>query len=50
MMETMFELRAENGFCSLFDFFEEAKTAMESLISRGKFAENELFITRVVTE
>ena len=49
MMETLFELRSANT-CRLFDFFEEAKTAMDELIASGKFSSEDLFIERVVTE
>ena len=50
MMETIFELRSDSGFCRLFDFFDEAKDEMARLITRGKFKANELYITRIVTE
>ena len=50
MMETLFELRSANGFCRLFDFFEDANRAMLLLIAEGKFKANDLFIDRVVTE
>ena len=50
MMETLFELRSESGFCSLFDFFDEASTRMAELIASGKFRNGELYITRIVTE
>lgn len=50
MMETLFELRSNSGYCRLFDFFDEAKAAMAELIAYGKFRDNELFIARVVTE
>lgn len=50
MMETLFELRAKNGFCRLFDFFEEAFYEKLSLIAKGEFTADDLFINRVVTE
>ena len=50
MMETLFELRSDSGFCRVFDFFADASTAMAELIMRGKFHADELYITRVVTE
>ena len=50
MMETLYELRSTSGFCRLFDFFEEASTAMAELIQKGTFRYDELFISRVVTE
>lgn len=50
MMETLFELRSTSGFCRLFDFFDEANTAMAELIQKGKFRHDELYISRVVTE
>ena len=51
MMETLFELKATtSNFCRLFDFFEDANTAMAELIAKGKFLNGELYINRVVTE
>lgn len=50
MMETLFELRSDTGYCSLFDFFEEASTRMNELIASGKFRNGDLYITRIVTE
>ena len=50
MMETLFELRSDTGYCSLFDFFDEASTRMAELIASGKFRNDELYITRVITE
>ena len=50
MMETLYELRAESGFCRVFDFFADAKAVMSDLIMRGVFADGELYITRIVTE
>lgn len=49
-METLFELRSTSGFCRLFDFFDEANTAMAELIKDGKFRQDDLYINRVVTE
>ena len=49
-METLFELRADNGFCRVFDFFADASNAMSDLIMRGIFARGELYITRIVSE
>ena len=50
MMETLYELRTDSGFCRLFDFFEEANAKMAELIESGRFRKNDLYITRVVTE
>ena len=50
MMEMLYELRSTTGLCRLFDFFEEANTAMAELIASGKFRSGELYINRVVTE
>ena len=50
IMETLFELRADNGFCRVFDFFADASNAMSDLIMRGIFARGELYITRIVSE
>ena len=50
MMETMFELRSDNGLCRLFDFFADAMDAMKVLVGCGDYREDELYITRVVTE
>ena len=50
MMETLFELRTDSGFCRVFDFFEEAKELMAELIESGRFRKSDLYITRVVTE
>ena len=50
MMEMLYELRSTSGFCRLFDFFEEANTAMAELIAKGTFRHDELYINRVVTE
>ena len=50
MMEMLYELRSDSGFCRLFDFFADASRAMAELILSGKFKDDELYITRVVTE
>ena len=50
MMETLFELRSTSGFCRLFDFFDEANTALAELVKIGRFRPDELYISRVVTE
>lgn len=50
MMETIFELRTENGFCRLFDFFDDAQFEKLDLVRKGIFTDDELFITRIVTE
>ena len=50
MMETLFELRTQSGFCRVFDFFDEADTERVRLIGEGVYRESDLFITRVVTE
>ena len=50
-MEMLYELRSTTcNFCRLFDFFEEANTAMKELLNSGKFSRDELYINRVVTE
>ena len=50
MMETLFELRDDKGFCKLFDFFEDAIAEKFALVKNGRFGIDDLFITRVVTE
>ena len=50
MMEFLYELRSTSGFCRLFDFFDEASTAMAELIAKGTFRHDELFINPVMTE
>lgn len=50
MMETLYELRSDTGFCRLFDFFADAKEELERLVKRGKFTKDDLYIARVVTE
>lgn len=50
MMEFLYELRSTTGLCKLFDFFEDARTAMTEMVDSGKYRSDELFIARVVTE
>ena len=50
MMEMLYELRSTSGFCRLFDFFEEANTALAEMVASGKYRNDELYISRVVTE
>ena len=50
MMETLFELRAQNGFCRVFDFFADAQSEMNTLIMQGVFGDGDLYISHVVTE
>ena len=49
-MEMLYELKTKSGFCRVFDFFADAKFAMDALIRQGVFAEDELYINTVVTE
>lgn len=51
MMEFLYELRStSSNLCKLFDFFEDARTAMTEMVDSGKYRSDDLYIARVVTE
>ena len=50
MMETLFELRSDSGYCSVFDMFADADARRIDLVLRGVFSADELYITRVISE